>query len=392
MRTSEVSLGLRLVSCGALVATAACGGASERAYLERLGTDTMAVEVYTRSASGFEGQLLTRNPVTRVATYSGTLSSEGTISRLDVDWQTPEENPGGPGPEHWSITIEGDSATVERTTNGESSTTRVEASAGLIPRIGRTPWSYAILEQAVKQAVVSGSGSYPVQLMSGSRPQPSPNTITRVNDETVSWSFFGSPMTAQVDAEGKVLALSGSKTTFSVEGEAVTGIDFASMASDFAARDARGEGLGVASPPANVDVTIGGAHLTVDYSRPAKRGREIWGGLVPHDVVWRTGANSATVFTTDRNLTIRGTRLPAGAYSLWTTFTASSATLIINSQTGQWGTAYDESQNFARIMMDSEEIGDIVERFTIAIEPADGGATMQLNWDQTRYSVPITIR
>ena len=199
-------------------------------------------------------------------------------------------------------------------------------------------------------------------------------------------------MTAQVDAEGKVLALSGSQTTVAVEGEAVTGIDFASMASDFAARDARGEGLGVPSPAANVDVTIGGAHLTVDYSQPAKRGREIWGGLVPHDAVWRTGANAATVFTTDRNLTIRGTRIPAGSYSLWTTFTASSATLIINSQTGQWGTAYDDSQDFARIMMDSEEIGDVVERFAITIEPADGGATMQFSWDQTRYSVPITIR
>ncbi len=390
MRTSTVSSAL--VSCSVLVATAACGGANERAYIERLGSDTMAVEVYTRSASGFEGQLLTRSPVTRVASYTGTLSSEGTISRLEVDFQTPEENPEGPGPEHWSITIEGDSATVERTANGESSTTRVEAPAGLIPQIGRAPWSYAIVEQAVKQAIASGSDSYPVQLMSGSRPQPSPNTITRVDSETVSWGFFGMPMTAQVDAEGKVLALSGSQTTMAVEGEAVTGIDLASMASEFAARDARGEGLGVPSPPASVDVTIGRAHLTVDYSQPAKRGREIWGGLVPHDAVWRTGANSATVFTTDRNLTIRGTRIPAGSYSLWTTFTASSATLIINSQTGQWGTAYDSSQDFARIMMDSEEIGEGVERFTIAIEPADGGATMQLSWDQTRYSVPIAIR
>ena len=392
MRTSVVTSGFRLVSCGALVATVACSGAEERAYIERLGADTMAVEVYTRSATGFEGQLLTRNPVTRVASYTGTLSSEGTISRLEVDWHTPEENPEGPGPEHWSITIEGDSATVEHTVNGDSTTTRIEAPAGLIPQIGRTPWSYAIVEQAVKQAIASGSDSYPVQLMTGSRPQPSPNTITRVDSETVSWSFFGMAMTAQVDAEGKVLALSGSQTTVAVEGEAVTGIDFASMASDFAARDARGEGLGVPSPAANVDVTIGGAHLTVDYSQPAKRGREIWGGLVPHDAVWRTGANAATVFTTDRNLTIRGTRIPAGSYSLWTTFTASSATLIINSQTGQWGTAYDDSQDFARIMMDSEEIGDVVERFAITIEPADGGATMQFSWDQTRYSVPITMR
>ena len=66
--------------------------------------------------------------------------------------------------------------------------------------------------------------------------------------------------------------------------------------------------------------------------------------------------------------------------------------LIINSQTGQWGTAYDESQDFARIVMNREQLDEAVERFTIAIEPTDAGADLQLRWNRTQFSVPITIR
>ena len=392
MHASPVSHNPRIIAFGALLATVGCGGSSERAYVERLGNDTLAVEVFTRSESGFEGQLLTRSPVTRVAKYVGTLNPEGTISRLEVNWMTPEENPEGPGPESWSITIEGDSATVEREVNGESSTTRIAAPEGVIPLVGKTPWSYAILEQAVMQATASGADSFPIITITASRPGPSSNVIRRLDSETVSWSFFGSPMTARIDAQGKILALSGAQTTVKVEGEAVTDVDFEALAADFAARDARGEGLGVPSPPGQVEVTAGGAHFQIAYSRPAKRGRDIWGGLVPHDEVWRTGANAATMFTTDRDLTIGGTRVPAGSYTLWSIYTPETTHLIINSQTGQWGTAYDESQDFARIVMHREELDEAVERFTIAIEPTEAGADLQLRWDRTQFSVPMTIR
>ena len=70
------------------------------------------------------------------------------------------------------------------------------------------------------------------------------------------------------------------------------------------------------SPRAELETAGGGATFDVVYSRPAKRGREIWGGLVPHDTIWRTGANAATMFTTDRDLVIAGAVVPAGAYTV----------------------------------------------------------------------------
>ena len=85
MRASPICHSPRVIAFGALLATMGCGASNERAYVERLGDDTLAVEVFTRSGTGFEGQLLTRSPVTRVASYVGTLSPEGTVSRLEVN-------------------------------------------------------------------------------------------------------------------------------------------------------------------------------------------------------------------------------------------------------------------------------------------------------------------
>lgn len=82
---------------------------------------------------------------------------------------------------------------------------------------------------------------------------------------------------------------------------------------------------------------IGGANVTIIYGSPAVKGRAIWGGLVPYGKAWRAGADEATLFKTDKDLTIDGKKLPAGTYSLFVTPTANSWTFTFNSQTGQWG-------------------------------------------------------
>ncbi|KPK64079.1 MAG: hypothetical protein AMS21_06385 [Gemmatimonas sp. SG8_38_2] len=174
-------------------------------------------------------------------------------------------------------------------------------------------------------------------------------------------------------------------------GQRAAGIDFDALAADYAARDARGEGMGPASPQATVQVEVGDANLEIVYSRPAKRGREIWGSLVPWSEVWRTGANAATSFTTDRDLVIGGAAVPAGSYTLWSIFTEGSAQLIINKQTGQWGTQYDAEQDLVRVDLTKQELPHPVERFNIGIETMDGGATLGLTWDTIRYLVPIEV-
>jgi hypothetical protein len=123
------------------------------------------------------------------------------------------------------------------------------------------------------------------------------------------------------------------------------------------------------------------------------RGRRIIGQVVPYGQVWRTGANEATHFKTDRDVMIGGTRVPAGSYTLWSVPAADGWTLIVNRQTGQWGTVYDGAQDLARIPVRAETAaGEPVEQLTMRFEPGTGGAaSLVIAWENTRVHVPITV-
>jgi hypothetical protein len=145
------------------------------------------------------------------------------------------------------------------------------------------------------------------------------------------------------------------------------------------------------SPTDTVNATVDGAKITIVYGRPytkdPKTGekRKIWGGLVPYDKVWRLGANEATTMTTDKDITIGGTAIAAGTYTLFLLPTESGAKLIVNKQTGQWGTKYDEKQDLVRIDMKKEAAAKPLDQFTIAV----AGSTLKLTWEDVQYSAAI---
>lgn len=146
----------------------------------------------------------------------------------------------------------------------------------------------------------------------------------------------------------------------------------------------------VLSPRDSTAQIIGDARLVIDYGRPSKRRREIFGALVPFGAVWRTGANEATHLRTDRDLMIGNVRVPRGTYTLWTVPDRTAWTLIVNRSTGQWGTDYDASQDLGRIPMEVTTLPAPVEQFTIALDAKGSGAgLLRLSWDTTQASVPI---
>jgi hypothetical protein len=98
-----------------------------------------------------------------------------------------------------------------------------------------------------------------------------------------------------------------------------------------------------ASPADSTSGTVAGSTIKISYHSPSVKGRKIWGGLVPYDKVWRTGANEATIFTTSKDIKIGGKTLPAGKYSLYTIPGEKEWKIIFNSQTGQWGIKMDGS-------------------------------------------------
>jgi hypothetical protein len=144
------------------------------------------------------------------------------------------------------------------------------------------------------------------------------------------------------------------------------------------------------SPAATADATLNGKKITIAYSQPSMRGRKIMGGLVPYDQVWRTGANDATTLTTEADLNIGGTTVPKGTYTLYTLPSAGTWKLIINKQTGQWGTEYHQEQDLARVDMKKEALSTPVETFVINFEPKTNPKAIVMEWENTKLSVPIS--
>jgi hypothetical protein len=136
--------------------------------------------------------------------------------------------------------------------------------------------------------------------------------------------------------------------------------------------------------------TVGGGEVWVDYGRPMKRGREIFGNVVPWNSVWRTGANAATQLNTSIDLVIGGASVPAGKYTLWTLPTPTGWKLIINKQTGQWGTVYDPAQDLVRVDAKVEALPAPVEQLVVAFEPTTAATAITFTWDKTRVSVPVS--
>lgn len=145
------------------------------------------------------------------------------------------------------------------------------------------------------------------------------------------------------------------------------------------------------SPPSQAKLTFAdGKTVTIDYSRPSMRNRKIFGGLVPYDQVWRTGANAATSLKTDVALNIGGTNVPAGSYTIYTLPGMNSWQLIINKQTGQWGTEYNQGQDLARIPMKVTQRSSGLELFTISFDKTgSNAATLKLEWENTIASVDV---
>jgi hypothetical protein len=152
---------------------------------------------------------------------------------------------------------------------------------------------------------------------------------------------------------------------------------------------------GRASPYDSVRVQIGGQTAQVCYSRPNMRGREIFGGLIPYDQLWRTGANEPTIIHLPVAASIAGIAVEPGSYSIYTVPGADQWQVVVNRSTSQWGhenryTPEIEAQEVGRATVSATSIAEPIEQFTIRAEPAGDGSNVVLEWERTRVTIPIT--
>jgi hypothetical protein len=357
------------------------------AFIVRLGADTLSLEQYTRTATQLRGEQVIRAPRSVHRIYTADLNPDGTIRRLEV---VTHNISGAPGPLETKASVDfvGDTAVIV-TPRGDSTVTQRVA----VPR-GTTPFQlhvYGLLEQIARQARATGKDSVAISALAGAN-APSGGVVRKRGGDTLSLMFTEGqlaglgPFTFRLDPQGRLVWLTGRGSTVQVDVERVASVPMAQAGPMFANRP-----LGQLSPRDTARASIGGAPVWIDYSRPSRRGRDIFGALEPWNKVWRTGANAATQLNTPVDLVIGGATVPAGKYTLWTLPTQSGWKLIINMQSGQWGTEYHQEQDLARVDAKVETLGTPVEQFVIAFEPAGAAPSMiTFTWDRTRYSVPVS--
>lgn len=146
------------------------------------------------------------------------------------------------------------------------------------------------------------------------------------------------------------------------------------------------------SPHETIELDLDGKKVSIIYGRPYAKGRKVFGELVPFDKVWRTGADEATTLKTDADLMFGKTLVPKGEYTLWTVPSAAGMKLVINKQTGQWGTVYDEKQDLARVDMKVAKLSAAVEQFTITLAKEKKGGLLKLEWETTSASIAFTAK
>ena len=149
------------------------------------------------------------------------------------------------------------------------------------------------------------------------------------------------------------------------------------------------------SPKDSAAIELNDLKLRVEYNRPSKRERDIFGALVPYNKVWRTGANEATTFKTNKDLLVQGMLLPKGNYTLWTVPMEKQWKVMFNSGQYQWGVdekmepMWDPNYDVIELEIPVKTLETVVEKFTIAFDNTTGHLKMTLAWDNTMIEVPM---
>jgi Protein of unknown function (DUF2911) len=389
--TSKI-LAAALVALLPPVATAAQAPA-RGAFVTTLGTDTETVEQFSRRGNTVTGDFLIREPRTVLTHYTLTLGSDGMPIHLAFTRVNGDGTPRTSGLRGGSMHITTDSVTWT-VQMADSAVTRTVPASHAVPFF---PYTYAFYQCVVDAMRAANTDSVALGMISPGWRQQYPFPFKRQRDGSYVVALYNDPRYPQrviVDHAGRITMVDGRQTTEKAVARRVERVDIAKIGAAFAAADRAGRSFGVASPRDTARASLGPARMWVDYSRPAARGRQVFGAHgVLGDTLWRTGADAATQFHSSTDLEIGGHTLAAGTYTLWTDARPGHYALIVNRQVGQWGTEHDPKQDLFAVPLAARTLDAAVERFTIdVVASGSTDAVMVLRWDRTELSVPIRVK
>ncbi len=371
------------LAVGTALSSATSVSAQPASLVYRLGKDTVAIEQFTRTATGMTGEMVQRSgaAVARYQ-YSITLAKNGrptsaSIKRLNADGSLP---PNAPSDTRFTVTAD----SIIREAVFADSTQR-RAFAAKQAMINFPTFIYGPTEVLAGIRKTGGAtDSLPALGLVGNLGFTG---LSAAGADSVRLRGGAYAMILRYDATGKLQLVDGSFTTNkSIATRGAGGLDIAAIAKSM-------KPTGALSLRETARGAFGqGGIVLIDYGRPSVRDRSVWGGaLVPFDTVWRTGANDATHLFTSRTLTMGDLVVPPGAYTLFVQHTRTGTFLIVNKQVGQWGTIYSATNDLGRVPMQMTATPSHVEEFTIVVRsmgPTRGA--IEMSWGPSMVSVPFT--
>jgi hypothetical protein len=379
------------------------GPVEQYAFVTTLGNDTVAVENVSRSDGALIADGVDKWPFVRLRHTAMAIGEDGRLTRMEMDIRTPS---GKTPAERWrkvSARFSDDSVFV--TIVDSAGTTGRNFATGGALTVPHASMQYSVIEFEIASAMRrAGTGGnvgdtltfrqfYPDRDVGPGFVLHSGRVIPEGNGRVVlRHDWLSGAGDAVFDSAGRMQGYSGQRSTYKVEVVRTAPIADVGAIGDAMAATERQVGAAQLSVRDTSRGTIGAASIEVDYGRPLARGRVLLGNVIGYGRVWRTGANAATQLTTSVPTTIAGLEVPAGTYTLWTLPRESGVELIINRQTGQWGTSFDPTQNLGVAPMRAETVDTSAERFTISIVPEDDrSGLLVMEWGTFRWSAPIVV-
>jgi DUF2911 family protein len=390
-----------------LVACKGDGPAEQYGFVAVLGRDTVAVERITRSRTRLVTDGVDQWPYVRRRHTELDLRDDGTIRRMVMDVRTPTGTTPARRGRRVTADFTNDAVRISvQDSAGVRDTAFATRGAITVPHVSMM---YSIIELEIAAALRRQAGpndTTPIQFRQFYPDRDVGPTFTLHRGVVrplgggkveLQHDWLAGAGDVTVDSAGRMLSYSGARSTYKVVVARTAELPDVQSIGDRLAAAERAAGARQLSVRDTARATIGTATLAIDYGRPLARGRTLLGDVIPYDYYWRTGANEATQLTTSAPIVLAGMSLAAGTYTLWTVPHASGRVeLVVNSQSGQWGTEHDARKDIGSADMQTTTAADTVEKFTIAMDPIGPAdpkrGRLSMSWGTFRWTAPIVVR
>ena len=362
-------------------------------FIGRMGVDTVLVETYTMVNNHLYGKAFTRVPEDYIGEFSIHFYPDGSIREFNINAMNPVnssipfEARSGAFEYRLNMNCKNDTCTYYNSDPNSSSEKLFKHAANKMDFVGGWVPLISLMEWTCMRLAKSHLREMPMKMI---------NHNIGVYNIAVRYQgkdtiIFGGPFLEytkiSVEKDGRIIGIDGTGTPWNyvVTRHAAVNIE------EVAKRITKTPGIGIPSPTEKIDATIQNSKISITYGRPYKRGRTIFGGIVPYDSLWRTGANGPTTITLGNDIKIRKTLVPKGVYSIYTIPKPNEWILIFNTDTKNWPTDPDRSKDFTQLSIPTKKRTSITQQFTIELNETKKGGQLNFVWDNVNATADFEI-